>query len=165
MGFGSAVAGRIGVRRESATRLEQERGALRIKRYAVGTAMFVCGFALWTVAPAVVFWLVPRVSGPGSWLLDGADYAPLVAVVGAVVGALALAQLLAKLNALYCRLASREFGPGLDEAWRRPLCNENEGRREPGILEAILVSSVLTAGSAFVVWFFFIADCSAGGCA
>ena len=171
MGFGSAVAGRIGARRESgartgsAVRVEHERGVLRIKRVAVGTAMFVCAFALWTVAPAVVFWLVPRLSGSGSGLLDGADFAPVLAVAGALAGALALGQALAKLNALYCRLAAREFHPALDAAWRRPVCNESEGRREPGILEAILVSSVLTASVAFVVWFFFIAECTAGGCA
>ena len=164
MGFGSAVAGRIGVRRDGGAHAHGYRGALRIQRFAVGAAMFVCAFALWTLAPAVVFWVVPRISGSGSWLLDGADWAPVMAVVGALAGALLLGQLLAKLNALYCRLTEREFRPALDAAWRRPLCNAEEGKRETGLLEAVTVSSVITAAIAFVVWFFFIAECTAAGC-
>jgi hypothetical protein len=164
MGFGSAVAGRIGVRKERGARLERDRGALRIQRFAVGTAMFVCAFALWTVAPAVVFWLVPRLSGSGSALLDKGSLAPLLAVVGALALVVLLGQGLARLNGVYCRLIEREFHPGLDAAWRRPLCNAEEGKRETGLLEVVMVSSVLTAGVAFVIWFFFIAQCTAAGC-
>ncbi len=164
MGFGSGIAGRIGVRTERGGHAHDHRVALRIQRSAVGALMFACAFALWTVAPAVVFWVVPRISGSGSWLLDGADWAPVLAVVGALAGALLLAQLLAKLNALYCRLTAREFRPALEDAWRRPLCNAEEGKRETGLLEAVMVSSVITAAAAFVIWFFFIAECSAAGC-
>ena len=164
MGFGSAAAGRIGLGRRSGAHARGGRAVLALQRYAVAVAMFVCAFALWTAAPAVVFWVVPRLSGSGSWLLDGADWAPVLAVAGAVAGALLLGQLLAKLNGLYCRLTAREFRPGLDAAWRRPLCNAEEGTRESGLLEAVVVSSVITAVVAFVVWFFFIAECTAAGC-
>ena len=164
MGFGSAVTGRIGVRRAGGTPLERERAMLRVQRYVVGATMFLCAFALWTVAPAVVLWLVPRLSGSGSWLLHGANWAPAVAVIGALAGALVLGQALAKLNAFYCRLTARQFRPALGDAWRRPLCNVEEGRRETGLLEAVMVSSVITAVIAFVVWFFFIAECTAAGC-
>ena len=164
MGFGSGVAGRIGTRRERGARADEHRLGLRIQRFVVAAMMFVCAFALWTVAPAVVFWAVPHISASGSWLLDGADWAPAVAVVGALAAALVLGQILAKLNALYCRLTAREFRPALEDAWRRPLCNVEEGKRETGLLEAVMVSSVITAATAFVVWFFFIAECSAAGC-
>ena len=164
MGFGSAVAGRIGVRGERGARVERRRGVLRLQRIVVGAAMFVCAFALWTVAPAVVFWLVPRIAGPGSSLLDGGTTAPLLAVAGAIAGALVLGQLLAKLNGLYCRLTAREYRPALEAAWRRPLCNTEEGKLETGLLEVVTVASVIAAAVGFRVWFFFIAECTAAGC-
>ncbi len=164
MGFGSAVAGRIGVRRDGGAHAHVYRGALRIQRFVVGTAMFVCAFALWTVAPVVVFWLVPRLSESGPSTLETGSHVPLLTLVGALALAVLLAQLLARLNAVYCRLIEREFHPGLDAAWRRPLCNAEEGKRETGLLEVVMVSSVITAAIAFVVWFFFIAECTAAGC-
>ena len=164
MGFGSAVAGRIGFRRDTVAQPRVDRGTVRIARFGVAIGMFVLAFALWTVAPAVVFWVLPRIVGSGS-LLDGGSTLPVLAIAGAIGSVLLLGQALAKLNALYCRLIKLEHAPGLSASWRRPLCNENEGRREPGILEAVLVSSVLTATVGFVVWFFFIAECTAAGCA
>ena len=116
MGFGSATAGRVGVRGRGGARIRERRGWLTVGRYMVGAAMFVCAFALWTVAPAAVFWLVPKISVPGSSLLNGGDMGPALAVLGAIGIAVVLGQLLAKLNGLYCRLTARERRPRLEAA-------------------------------------------------
>jgi hypothetical protein len=158
MGYGPATAGRITVQRRSVAR----RRALiphEAARVTVGTAMFVCAFALWTVAPAWVLWVIPWVVGTGSSVL------PALVIGGVVVVGIALGKVLAILNELYCRIIQSEKAPGLDASWRRPLCNAEEGRRPTGLLEAVLVSSALTAAITLAVWFLFFAKCAGGACA
>lgn len=158
MGYGPATAGRITVQRRSRAR-RQLLIPHEVARVAVGTAMFVCAFALWTVAPAWVLWVIPWVVGTGSSVL------PALVIGGVVVVGIALGKVLAILNELYCRIIERENRPGLDAPWRRPLCNTNEGRRPTGLLEAVLVASALTAAVTFAVWFLFFARCAGGACA
>src|SRR5687768_13482900 len=101
MGYGPATAGRITVQRRSRAR----RQALiphEVVRLAVGTSMFVCAFALWTVAPAWVLWVIPWVVGTGSSVL------PALVIGGVVVVGIALGKVLAFLNAVYCQIIERE---------------------------------------------------------
>jgi hypothetical protein len=136
------------------------RGQRRLARaagVAVGVAMFACALALWTVIPAAVLFVVPR-------LFAGQDAAYLVTLVG-VAGAMVVAgRGLVRLNHLYCRLMGIAEGRGKPPAWRRPLCNDQEGRCSGGVLDAILVASVIAAAIALAVWLLFFGECYGGGC-
>jgi hypothetical protein len=82
------------------------------------------------------------------------------------VGAAMLAATLAlvRLNSLYCRLMGIAERHARPPAWRRPLSNVDEGRLSGGILDVIMVVSVLAATVAIAVWFLFFAECYGGGC-
>ena len=124
---------------------------------AVAVAMFVCALALWTLVPGAVLWAAPR-------FLAGHEYAMALTLAGVVVAMVLLGSVLARLNHLYCRLMAIAEARGRPSAWRRPLCNDNEGRLPTGVLDTILVSSVMVAIVALSVWFFTFADCTSGSC-
>ena len=123
----------------------------------VGVVMFAAAFAMWTVIPAMVLWVAPK-------FLLGNELAVPLTLGGVVVAMVVLGMALARLNRLYCRLMSIAEARGRPSAWRRPLCNDNEGRLPSGIMDTILVSSVMAAIGALGVWFFFVADCSGATC-
>jgi hypothetical protein len=123
----------------------------------VGVVMFVCAFAMWTVIPGAVLWAAPK-------FLLGHQFAVPITLAGVVGAMVVLGVALARLNRLYCRLMCIAEQGGRPSAWRRPLCNDNEGRMQGGAMDTILVSSVMAAILALGVWFFFLADCSSGSC-
>jgi hypothetical protein len=124
---------------------------------AVAAAMFACAMALWTLVPGAVLWAAPR-------FLAGHEYAMALTLAGVVVAMGLLGSVLARLNRLYCRLMSIAEGRGRPSAWRRPLCNDDEGRLPTGVLDRILVSSVMVAIVALVVWWVALAECTSGSC-
>ena len=123
----------------------------------VGAVMFVCAFAMWTVIPAMVLWVAPK-------FLLGHQFAVPITLGGVAGAMMVLGFALARLNRLYCRLMCISEQRGRPSAWRRPLCNDNEGRIQGGVLDTVLVSSVMAAVIALGVWFFFVADCSGASC-
>jgi hypothetical protein len=123
----------------------------------VGAVMFAFAFAMWTLIPALVLWIAPQ-------FLLGSELAVPLTVAGVVVAMVALGFGLARLNRLYCRLMCIAEQRGRPSAWRRPLCNDNEGRLQGGLIDTVLVSSVMAAIVALGAWFFFVADCSSGTC-
>ena len=123
---------------------------------SVAVAMFVFALAMWTAVPALVLWVAPK-------FLAGHELAVPLTLGGVIAAMVLLGVVLARLNRVYCRLMSIAEGRGRP-AWRRPLCNDNEGRLPSGIMDTILVSSVMVAIGTLLVWFFFVADCSSGTC-
>jgi hypothetical protein len=119
--------------------------------------MFALALAMWTIAPAVVLWFAPR-------FVAGHELAYLLTLVGVAVVMMALGAVLVGLNRIYCRLMAIAQGRGRPSAWLRPLCNNNEGRLPSGVLDAVVVTSVLAALLAFAVWFVFFAECHGGSC-
>jgi hypothetical protein len=123
----------------------------------VAVSMFAFALAIWTLIPALVLWIAPK-------FLLGHQLAVPLTLGGVVAAMVVLGLVLSRLNRLYCRLMSIAEARGRPSAWRRPLCNDNEGRLPSGIMDTILVTSVMAAAGALGVWFFFIADCSGGSC-
>jgi hypothetical protein len=124
---------------------------------SVAVAMFVFALAMWTLIPALVLYIAPK-------FLLGQQFAVPLTLLGVVAAMVLLGLVLSRLNHLYCRLMSIAEGRGRPSAWRRPLCNDNEGRLPSGIMDTILVTSVMAAVGTLGVWFFFVADCSGATC-
>ena len=119
--------------------------------------MFVFALAMWTAVPALVLWVAPT-------FLAGNQLAVPLTLAGVIAAMVLLGVVLHRLNHLYCRLMSIAEARGRPSAWRRPLCNDNEGRLPSGIMDTILVTSVMAAIGTLLVWFFFVADCSGASC-
>jgi hypothetical protein len=123
----------------------------------VAVGMFVSALAMWTLIPGIVLWIAPK-------FLAGHQLAYPLTLLGVCAAMVVLGVFLGRLNRLYCRLMAVAQGRGRPAAWRRPLCNDNEGRLQGGVLDAILVTSVTVAAITMSVWFIFFAECSGGGC-
>jgi hypothetical protein len=129
----------------------------RVAGIAVGVGMFVCALAMWTLIPTLILWIAPK-------FLAGHQLAYPLTLLGVIAAMVLLGVVLGRLNQLYCRLMDIAQGRGRPSAWRRPLCNDNEGRLQGGVLDAILVTSVTVAAVAMSVWFVFFAECTGGAC-
>jgi hypothetical protein len=137
-------------RARPARRADAARAASRRLAATLLVLMATGSLALWTVVPAAVLWFASQAASSSTEL----SAAPaLVALIGIPVAIGLGARALARLEAVYLRLA----GSGRDRsghlpAWRRAI-SDTPLRPEPSVLERLMVASVLVAAITFTAWF------------
>jgi hypothetical protein len=134
--------------------------APRVKRLLVLGLMWLAAVNIPTGAPLAAIWVGSRVQGGAVGLSMGAVLSVIVAL-GLMCAALVWA--LDRLAALYDDLAGRPVGRR-QTTWMKPF----NDRTDPDdgapmrALDRILVATVVAAGVAFEVWFFFLAGSPMG---
>jgi hypothetical protein len=117
--------------------------------------MAVVTFNIWTGGPLLALWIGSRVqgSGPPSMVAVG-----LTAVSLGVIS-YAMVRLLARIDALYARLAGRGSSVSRHVPWLRSMRGERPHQQshvhELSPLEIILIACVVLVVALFEVWFFF----------
>jgi hypothetical protein len=134
---------------------QPHRHTLRVTRVALVCSMVVVTLNIWTGGPLLALWIGSRAqgSGPPTMLAVG------VAAVSLGVITYLLVRLLARLDAVYGRIAGRPTTVSRHVPWLRSMRGERPHRqkhaRELSPLEVILVTSVVVVVALFEVWFFF----------
>src|SRR3954451_10536528 len=110
---------------------------------------------IWTGGPLLALWIGSRVQGPGApSMLAGGGAGVWRGVISYV-----LVRLLARIDALYGRMAGRPSGVTRHVPWLRSMRGERphveRHARELSPLEVILVSTVVLVVVLFEIWFFF----------
>ena len=115
--------------------------------------MAVGSVAVWTVVPLGGLWLASQLTDSITRLSAGAC---LVVAVG-IPAAMALAgKALACLERLYMRVTDTTPVARVQPAWRRSISDSRDGSSF-GVLDRLVVASVLVAAVALVGWFFLFA--------
>ena len=137
-----------------------ERQAQKVKPVFGAAAAFVVAvmvlgaFSMWTIIPFGWIWIGSKVSHTQQ--PSGGPY--MVVFVGIVVSICLMAWILSRLNRVYVRLTGSGRLPRRHiPAWRKSLRDESAGPYGMSVLEAVILSSVLLAGLAMLIWFFLIA--------
>jgi hypothetical protein len=126
-----------------------------MKRVVLVCLMALVTVNMWTGSPLLALWIGSRVqaSGPPSMLAVG------VAAVSLGVLTYVLVKLLARLDAVYARVAGRPTSVGRHVPWLRSMRGERPHQqrhaRELSPLEIILIVTVVVVVALFEVWFFF----------
>jgi hypothetical protein len=115
-------------------------------------AVMVLGaVSMWTVIPFGWLWIGSRLSHTQA--PSGGPY--MIVFFGIVCSIIAMAWVLSRLNQLYVRITgSAKLPQRYLPAWRKSLSDERELPQGMSVLEAVILSSVLLAALAMVVWFF-----------
>jgi len=115
-------------------------------------AVMVLGaVSMWTVIPFGWLWIGSRLSRTQA--PSGGPY--MIVFFGIVCSIIAMAWVLSRLNQLYVRITgSAQLPQRYLPAWRKSLSDERELPQGMSVLEAVILSSVLLAALAMVVWFF-----------
>src|SRR3954451_18654958 len=139
----------------SAAVSRRRRGLVRVERVGLVCLMILVTLNVWTGGPLLALWIGSRVQGPGP---------PSMLAVGAAPLSLrgiswALAQLLARIDALCARLSGRPSSVQRHVPWLRSMRGERphvqRHARELSPLEVILIGTVVVVVVLFEVWFFF----------
>jgi hypothetical protein len=132
-----------------------DRQHLRVKRVTLVCLMVLATLNIWTGSPLLALWIGSRVQGPGppSMLAVG------VAAVSLGVLSYVLVKLLARLDAIYARVAGRPTSVRRHVPWLRSMRGERPHQqkhvRDLSPLETILIVTVVVVVALFEVWFFF----------
>jgi hypothetical protein len=121
--------------------------------------MAVGSIFLWIGIPVGWLWIGSQLqsdSGQASFGLY------LGILVGIILSMVVIGRFLYRLNGVYGRLTGSEV-VRVRLPWHRSLRGEQEGRQPRQILDVVMVVSVMSAGFAFLVWFFFFAGSSLPG--
>lgn len=121
--------------------------------------MAVGSIFLWIGIPVGWLWIGSQFqsdSGQASFSLY------LGVLAGIIVSMVVMGKILQRLNTAYGRLTGSEV-VRVRMPWHRSLRGEEEGRAPRQIIDVVMVASVMAAGFAFLVWFFFFAGSSLPG--
>ena len=127
-----------------------------VNRFAatlVVVAMIVAALSLWTVIPLTWVWIGSRVSQTQA--PSGGPY--MVVLVGIVISILLISWLISRLNHLYVRITGSYDVGAIRPRWLRSMRDEPERHNDPTVLETVIVSSVILAIVALMLWFFLLA--------
>jgi len=128
---------------------------VRLERVGLTVAMVLVTLNIWTGGPLLALWIGSRFqpqSGPNMFAIA------MVAISLGVISYL-LVRLLARIDAVYARVAGRPSTVSRHVPWLRSMRgerpHEQKHARDLSPLEMILVSMVVLAVVLFEVWFFF----------
>jgi hypothetical protein len=115
--------------------------------------MLVAAFALWTVIPLTWVYIASKVSH--TQFPSGGPYA--VVAGGILVTVLIDAWLIGRLNSLYIRITGTNRLQPLRSTWLRSMRDATPAYNSVTVVEAVMMSSVLLAAVALVIWFLVLA--------
>jgi hypothetical protein len=155
---GAAYPGLTTGRRAARAQLAAELHRIARKAAAAGllAAMAAGSVALWTLVPAGVLWLASRLTTAAGTPSAGILLAIAVAIPTAMV---ASARALVRLERVYSRFSGARLRTPVVPGWRRSL-SDTMALGPAGVLEKMMVASVLLAVVALGTWFFAFAGSS-----
>jgi hypothetical protein len=117
----------------------------------VVAVMVLGAVSMWTVIPFGWIWVGSKLSDTQQ--PSGGPY--MVVFFGIVASICAMAWVLSRLNRLYVRITGSTRLPSRYlPAWRKSLSDERDSPHGMSVLEAVILASVLMAGTAMAIWFF-----------
>lgn len=119
----------------------------------VFVAMLIAAFSLWTVIPLAWVYIGSKVSE--TQFPSGGPYA--VVAVGIILSILLVAWLIGRLNNLYVRITGSNRLQPIRPTWMRSMRDTARAQSSVTVVEAVLMASVMLAGLALLIWFFFLA--------
>ena len=120
----------------------------------VFTAMLLAAFSLWTAIPLSWIYIASKLSH--TQFPSGGPYA--VVIVGIIASVVFVAWLIGRLNNLYVRITGTNRLEPMRPTWLRSMRDTGPARGSGSVtvVEAVLMSSVMLAGVALTLWFFFL---------
>ncbi len=119
----------------------------------VFVAMLVAAFSLWTAIPLSWVYIASKLSE--TQFPSGGPYA--VVAVGIFASIMIVAWLIGRLNNLYIRITgTNRLGP-IRPTWLKSMRDTGPAQSSVTVVEAVLMTSVMLAGLALTLWFFFLA--------
>jgi hypothetical protein len=115
--------------------------------------MLFAALALWTAIPVGWIYIASKVAD--TQFPATGPYA--VVAVGTLVTIVLDAWLIGRLNALYMRVTGTNRLAPMRPSWLKSMRDTGGAEGTTTVVEAVLMGSVLLAGSVFVAWFFFLA--------
>jgi hypothetical protein len=120
---------------------------------AVFLAMLLCAFSLWTLIP--LGWVYIGSKASQSQFPSIGPY--MVVIVGIIVTVLIDAWLIGRLNDLYVRVTGSNRLVQQRPGWLKSMRDAAPVQSSVTVVEAVMMSSVMLAAVALVVWFFVLA--------
>jgi hypothetical protein len=118
----------------------------------VFTAMLLAAFSLWTAIPLSWVYIASKVSH--TQFPSSGPYA--IVIVGIIASVVFVAWLIGRLNNLYIRITGTNRLEAPRPTWLRSMRDATPVRGSVTVVEAVLMSSVMLAGVALTLWFFFL---------
>jgi hypothetical protein len=116
-------------------------------------AMLLAAFSLWTAIPLSWVWIGSKLSE--TQFPSGGPYA--VVAVGIFVSIMVVAWLIGRLNDLYIRITGTNRLNPIRPSWLKSMRDTAPAPSSVTVVEAVLMASVMLAGLALTLWFFFLA--------
>lgn len=151
---GPAGSGRGAAPEGKRSRALSPRAAGWMARALIGV-MIAGSLIMWMVLPVAWLWVVSQFAT--SQKPNAALYG--VAGAGIIASMSAFGLLLAKLNRVYIEVTDRARGTYVRDAWQHG-ASELPPARSHGVLDVIMVGTVIVALVSFLVWFFLLSGSS-----
>jgi hypothetical protein len=119
----------------------------------VFVAMLLAAFSLWTAIPLSWVWIGSKLSE--TQFPSGGPYA--VVAVGIFASIMVVAWLIGQLNSLYIRITGTNRLAPIRPSWLKSMRDTAPAPSSVTVVEAVLMASVMLAGLALTLWFFFLA--------
>ena len=136
-----------------AEELTERRRGSGLAAIVVVAAMLVAALSMWTAIPLTWIYIGSKVSK--TQFPAEAPYA--VVIVGLVISIIVVAWLISRLNRLYVEITGTNRLAPMRPAWMRSMRDTMSPASTTTVVEAVLMGSVLLAGVALTIWFFFLA--------
>ena len=114
--------------------------------------MLIAAFSLWTALPLSWLYIGSKVSK--TQFPAEAPYA--VVIVGLITSIILVAWLISRLNRLYMDVTGTNRLAPMRPSWMRSMRDTPAPSGNTTVVEAVLMGSVLLAGIALTIWFFFL---------
>ena len=116
-------------------------------------AMLLAAFSLWTAIPLSWVYIGSKLSD--TQFPSGGPYA--VVAVGIFASIMLVAWLIGRLNNLYIRITGTNRLAPIRPTWLKSMRDTSPVPSSVTVVEAVLMASVMLAGVALTLWFFFLA--------
>lgn len=131
----------------------REKKPHRIAAGFVAFLMLLTALSLWTIIPLAWLWIGSQLAGS-----QFPSLGPYLVVLGGVIASImVVAWILGLMNEVYLKLTgSRSVAP-IRMGWMKSLRDSEKSNEPPSVLETVIISSVLIAFFALIVWFLTLA--------
>jgi hypothetical protein len=133
-----------------ATETRTHRAGRGVAASLVFVAMLLAAFALWTAIPLSWVYIASKLSE--TQFPSGGPYA--IVAVGIVASILFVAWLIGRLNNLYIRITGTNRLAPMRPTWLKSMRDTAPAQGSVTVVEAVLMSSVMLAALALMLWFF-----------
>ncbi len=116
-------------------------------------AMLLAAFSLWTLIPLGWVYIASKLAH--SQFPSMGPY--LIVIVGIIVTVLIDAWIIGRLNDIYVRVTGSNRIVASRPGWLKSMRDAAPVRNSVTVVEAVMMSSVMLAGLALMIWFFLLA--------